>query len=66
MIRFARKTNAHSKTLENHVAAVNLHFLHYNWVSIHETILCTPATEAGLTGKLHDIEWLLEVVDRYD
>ena len=45
--RFARRTNAHSKKLENHVAAVNLHYLWYNWLHIHETIRCTPAMEAG-------------------
>ena len=64
--RFARKTNAHSKKLENHVAHVNLHYLHYNWVRIHETIRCTPAMEAGLTKELYDMEWLAEVIEKYD
>ncbi|MDE0029250.1 MAG: IS1 family transposase [Deltaproteobacteria bacterium] len=63
--RFARRTNAHSKKLENHVYAVNIHFLHYNWVRIHQTIRCTPAMEAGLTKELHDYEWLLDVIERY-
>ena len=66
MKRFARKTNAHSKKFENHVRAANLHVLHYNFCRIHETIRCTPAMEAGLTKKLHDMEWLARTIDEYD
>ncbi len=65
MKRYARETNAHSKTLRYHVAAVNLYFLWYNWCRIHSTIRCTPAMEAGLTKELHDMEWLAELIDDY-
>ncbi len=63
MRRYARKTNAHSKTLENHIHAVNLYCLYYNWCRYHETIRCTPAMEAGLTDTLHDVGWIAELAD---
>ncbi len=63
--RFARKTNAHSKKLENHVASVHLHVLHYNWCRYHETIRCAPAMEAGLSKTLHDVEWIAELADSH-
>ncbi|HUN41500.1 MAG TPA: IS1 family transposase [Acetobacteraceae bacterium] len=59
--RLTRLTNAFSKKLENHKAAVALHFAHYNFVRLHSTIECSPAMEAGVSRHL----WLLEeLVDR--
>ena len=49
MRRLTRLTNAHSKLLRNHKAATALHFAHYNFCRVHETIRCTPAMAAGLT-----------------
>ena len=37
MRRFTRLTNGFSKKLENHAAAVALHFLHYNFARVHKT-----------------------------
>lgn len=65
MKRFARRTNAHSKKIENHAAAVHLYVLHYNWCRYHETIRCTPAMEAGLAKTLHDVEWIAELADSH-
>lgn len=58
--RFARKTNAHSKKIENHKAAVALHFWHYNWGRIHSSLRVTPAMEAGLMDRVMEIEELLK------
>jgi IS1 family transposase len=61
MRRFTRLTNGFSKKVENHRAAVALHFAHYNFVRVHSTIRCTPAMAAGVSSRL----WTLsELVDR--
>ena len=55
MRRFTRLTNAFSKKMENHIAAISLHFMYYNFVRIHQTLRVTPAMAAGVTiacGKL--------------
>lgn len=67
MRRFTRLTNGHSKKLANHEAAVALHFMHYNFCRIHQTLRCTPAMSAGLTNKvweLSDIADLLDLAER--
>lgn len=48
MRRFTRLTNAFSKKIENHEAAIALHFMHYNFCRVHKTLRVTPAMEAGL------------------
>ena len=59
MRRFTRLTNAFSKKIENHEAAIALHFMHYNFCRVHQTLRVTPAMEA----KLSDHVWSLgEVV----
>lgn len=55
MRRFTRLTNGYSKKLENMKAAVALHFAHYNFVRVHETIRCTPAMEAGVVHQLWSV-----------
>ena len=50
--RFTRLTNAFSKKLENHAAAVALHFLWYNFVRVHQTLRVTPAMEAGYQPRV--------------
>lgn len=56
MRRFTRLTNAFSKKVENHVHAVALHFMYYNFVRIHETLRCTPAMKAGVTDRLWKVD----------
>jgi hypothetical protein len=50
MRRFTRVTNGFSKKIENHEAAIALHFMHYNFCRIHKTLRVTPAMEAGLSS----------------
>lgn len=67
MRRFTRLTNGFSKKLENHSAAVALHYMHYNFVRIHRTLRVTPAMQAGLTDRvwsIEDIVGLLEMAER--
>ena len=64
MRRFTRLTNAFSKKIENHAHAVALHFMHYNFCRIHQTLRVTPAMEAGVANRLwemSDIAHLIEV-----
>ena len=60
--RFTRLTNAFSKKLENHEAAVALHFAHYNFCRIHKTLRVTPAMEAGLAGHVWTVEELVALI----
>jgi len=52
MRRFTRLTNAFSKSLRHLEAALALHFFHYNFMRIHETLRVTPAMEAGISKHL--------------
>ncbi len=63
MRRFTRLTNAFSKKLENHAHMCALFFLHYNFVRVHQTLRVTPAMEAGITDTLHDMEWIVGLID---
>ena len=60
MRRFTRLTNAFSKKLKNHAAAVALHFMHYNFARIHQTLRVTPAMAAGVTDHVWEVG---EIVD---
>jgi len=62
MRRFTRLTNAHSKKLENHEAAIALHYMHYNYCRIHQAIRVTPAMEAGLADHVWSVEELVGLV----
>ncbi len=64
MRRFTRLTNAFSKKLENHVAAVALHFMHYNFCRIHQTLRITPAMAAGVAKSPWTVEDLVGLLSR--
>lgn len=63
MRRFTRLTNAFSKKLENHMHAISLFHMHYNFCRIHKSLRVTPAMEAGLTDHIWDIEEVLMMVE---
>lgn len=60
MRRLTRLTLAFSKKRENFTAAVGLHFAYYNFVKRHNTLRCTPAMAAGVTGTIWSVGDLLE------
>ncbi len=66
MRRFTRLTNAFSKKVENLAHAVSLHFMHYNFVRIHQTTRVTPAMAAGVTDTLWEIEDIVRIVDEWE
>ncbi|MEO8129175.1 MAG: IS1 family transposase [Bryobacteraceae bacterium] len=63
MRRFTRLTNAFSKKVENHAAAIALHYMHYNFCRIHQTLRVTPAMEAGVTDRLWSITDIVALLD---
>jgi len=62
--RFTRLTNAFSKKLENHEAAIALHFMHYNFARIHQTLRVTPAMEAGISNHVWELEEIVGLLDK--
>ncbi|MBZ5726289.1 MAG: DDE-type integrase/transposase/recombinase [Acidobacteriia bacterium] len=53
--RFTRLTNAFSKKIENHIAAVSLGYFAYNFIKLHRTLRTSPAMAAGVTDRLWDV-----------
>lgn len=64
--RFTRLTNAFSKKVENHVHALAIYFMHYNFVRIHQTLRVTPAMAAGVSQTLWSLTDIIRVVDEYE
>ena len=64
MRRFTRLTNAFSRRLEFLGYSVALHFMHYNFCRIHQTLRITPAMAAGVTDRLWEIGDIVELVER--
>jgi IS1 family transposase len=52
MRRFTRLTNAFSKRIRSLQAALAIHFFHYNFMRIHQSLRVTPAMEARLTSHV--------------
>jgi hypothetical protein len=62
MRRFTRLTNAFSKKMENHTAAIALHFMNYNFARIHQTLRVTPAMAAGVTDHVWEVGEIVALV----
>jgi IS1 family transposase len=56
MRRFTRLTNAFSKKIEATENSVALHFMHYNFCRIHQTLKTTPAMAAGVADHVWSLE----------
>ena len=63
MRRFTRLTNAFSKKIENHIHAIALFYMNYNFVRIHQTLRVTPAMEAGVTHRVWSIEDIVRLTE---
>lgn len=72
MRRFTRLTNAFSKKVENLAAAVSLHFMHYNFCRVHQSLTVTksdgprkkqtPAMAAGIADDVWTLQELCELL----
>jgi len=63
MRRFTRLTNAFSKKVDNHKAAIALHYMWYNFGRIHQTLRVTPAMEAGVSDHVWSVEEVVGLLD---
>lgn len=63
MRRFTRLTNAFSKKVENHAAAIALHFMWYNFGRKHQTLKTTPAIAAGVADHIWTVEEIVALLD---
>jgi len=66
MRRFTRLTNGFSKKAENHGYSVAIHFMHYNFVRIHQSLRITPAMAAGVTQKLWSLTDMVRVIEDWE
>ena len=64
MRRYTRLTNAHSKKLRNHTAALGLFLCYYNFCKIHTTLRVTPCMAAGVTSRAWELEDLVGLLNR--
>jgi IS1 family transposase len=62
MRRFTRLTNGFSKKVENLEAAVALHFMHYNFCRIHQTLRITPAMAAGISDHVWELSEIIALL----
>lgn len=63
MRRFTRLTNAFSKKIDNHVHALSLYFVFYNFVRTHKSLRMSPAMAAGLSDRLWSMEDVVALID---
>lgn len=50
-------------TVENHAHAIALHFMHYNFCRIHQTLRVRPAMEAGVADHVWSTEELIGLLE---
>ncbi len=61
--RIARSQAAGSKKSDNHVAAISLHFMYYNFARIHQTLRITPAMAAGVTDRCWEVADIVALLE---
>ena len=66
MCRFTPLTNAFSKKIENHAAAVALYLMYYNFARVHTTLRCSPAMAAGVDKRLWEIKDIVAMIEAYE
>ncbi len=64
MRRFTRLTNGFSKKVENHAHAVALHYMHYNFCRVHQSLRVTPAMEAGIANHIWTVDELIALMPK--
>ncbi len=60
---YTRLTNAFSKKLQKHAAAVALGYFACNFINIHGTLRVTPAMAAGVANRLWEVTELVALLE---
>lgn len=64
---FTRLTNAFSRKIEKHAAAVALYLMYYNFARVHKTLRCSTAKATGEYNRLWEIkEAMVEAYENSD
>lgn len=63
MRRFTRLTNGHSKKVENHMHALAIHYVHYNFARVQKSLGGTPAMASGLASRPWSVEEIIGLLD---
>lgn len=63
MRRFTRLTNAFSKKIDNHIHALSVYFVHYNFIRMHKSLRMSPAMAAGISDRLWSWEDMIALMD---
>jgi IS1 family transposase len=63
MRRFTRLTNGFSKKIENHMHAIALYFMHYNFARPHKTLRVTPAMAATVSDHVWSLAEIAELAN---
>jgi hypothetical protein len=73
MRRYTRLTNAFSKKVENLAHAVSLHYMHYNFARVHQSLTIThadgtktkrtPAMAAGISDHVWTLRQIAALLD---
>jgi len=68
MRRFTRLTNAFSKKLENHICALALYFMYYNFARPHKTLAnpypITPAMASGISNHIWTVAEIVSLISK--
>ena len=63
MRRFTRLTNGFSKKAANLAHNLAVHYMHYNFCRVHQSLRVTPAMHAGLADHVWEIEELAALLE---
>ncbi len=63
MRRFTRLTNAFSRKIDNHIYALSLYFVFYNFVKTHAKHRMSPAMAAGVADRLWEMSDIVALMD---
>ena len=49
--------------IENHMHAISLHYMYYNFCRIHKSLRVTPAMEAGVADTVYGLDFIVGLID---